>query len=249
MMRALTASEQLRVWERGRRKTPAWRALLLLAAAMPEISLAELEQMSIGQRDTRLLILRELMFGSRIEGVVACPQCKERLELMFDVSEIRTSDAEFQPGATHLLESDGYKIRFRPPNSTDLEAIATCQNADSAHDQLLVRCAFEIKRGRSKSDVSAARLPSKVVGALVKKMAEVDPQANVQLSLTCPECRNIWSADFDIATFLWSEIDDWSQRIFREIHIIASVYGWSESDILEMSAERRRFYLEMIGGA
>ena len=32
----------------------------------------------------------------------------------------------------------------------------------------------------------------------------------------------------------------------RDVHALASQYGWRESDILRMSARRRQFYLEMI---
>jgi hypothetical protein len=249
-MRALTASELLLVWERGRRQTLASRALLLLAAASPELSLDELSQFSIGRRDARLLTLRELMFGSRIEGIAVCPQCQESLELMFDVAEIRTSgDSTTASSATHLLNFDGYEVRFRALNSTDLEAIADCQNADTARERLLSRCALEIKQGRKKAKENARQLPPEVASALVEKMAEIDPQGNVQLNLECPACRHIWSAVFDIASFLWGEIDERAQSIFREIHVIASAYGWSETEIMEMSGERRRFYLEMINGA
>jgi len=249
-MRPLSASEQLRVWERGRRQTLTRRSLLLLAAASPEISPDELAQFSVGQRDARLLTLREWMFGEQIESVVSCPKCSERLELMFDVADIRArNDSENSPpGATYLLQLDGYEVRFRPPNSTDLEAIVKCQNAAAARDRILARCALEIKRGNAKDNAKKRvdQLPSKIVNALVEKMAQVDPQANVQLSLKCPACQYGWSATFDIASFLWSELNDWAERILREIHLIASAYGWHESDILEMSAERRSCYLEMI---
>jgi hypothetical protein len=250
-MRALTASEQLQVWERGRRQTSARRAMLLLAAASPEISPGELAQFSIGQRDACLLTLREWMFGTQIQGIAACPECPERLELMFEVAEIRAANESEMaaPGATYLLRVEDYEVQFRPPNTTDLEAIVGCETAEAARSQLLARCALEIRRGNTKKNAKtrAGKLPSKVVNALTEKMAQVDPQANVQLSLTCPVCRHAWSAAFDIASFLWSEINDWAQRILREIHIIASAYGWREADILEMSAERRSCYLEMIG--
>lgn len=252
-MRALSASELLRVWERGRRQTSAKRALLLLAAASPEISPDESARISVGQRDARLLTLREWMFGAQIESVAACPECSEHLELTFDAADIRvTGESEDSPpDATYLLQFDNYEISFRPPDSTDLEVIGSCQNADIAHERLLARCALEIRCGKAKDEakIRVNQLPSKAVGALIERMAQVDPQANVRLSLTCPACRHNWSAAFDIAAFLWSEINDWAERILREVHILASAYGWREADILEMSAERRSCYLEMIGRA
>src|SRR5437870_47800 len=122
-MRALSASELLRAWEHGGGQTLARRALILLAAASAEMSLAELAQLPVGQRDARLLILREWLFGARVEGLVLCPACREPLELAFDVADVRAADgAEITDGnAPDFLRLDGYDVRFRPPNSEDLE--------------------------------------------------------------------------------------------------------------------------------
>ena len=68
----------------------------------------------------------------------------------------------------------------------------------------------------------------------------------MQLDLTCPACGHAWQAPFDIATFVWRELDDWAQRTLREIHVIAGAYGWSEDEILQLSARRRQIYVEMI---
>jgi hypothetical protein len=79
-------------------------------------------------------------------------------------------------------------------------------------------------------------------------MVQADPQADVQLALTCPACGHQWEATFDIASFFWSEIDSWAHRILREVHTLASAYGWREADILAMSPQRRQLYLEMVSG-
>ena len=73
-MHPLSAPELLRVWESGIGQTPVNRALSLLEAAYPEATIP-LEQLTIGQRDSLLLTLREQMFGERLESVVECPQC------------------------------------------------------------------------------------------------------------------------------------------------------------------------------
>jgi hypothetical protein len=52
---------------------------------------------------------------------------------------------------------------------------------------------------------------------------------------------------FDIVPYLWTEINAWAMRLLREIHSLATAYGWREADILAMSAVRRHWYLEMIG--
>jgi hypothetical protein len=228
----------------------AGRALSMLAAAS-EMPLEDLARMSVGQRDAHLLDLRDRIFGQRIEAVTACPECGEDLELSFDSDQVRSADqAGNGPDRTYVLEDGGYTVRFRPPDSSDLQAIAGCESPAAARDLLLERCIHETrgtaKRGNRKGQRSGPP-PPRVIEKLVEIMARIDPQANVRLSLTCPSCRHGWSAIFDIASFIWSEINDQAKRLLREVHVIASAYGWSEAEIVGMSAERRSIYLEMLG--
>ncbi len=257
-MNALSASDQIRVWESGRRQTTVGRALAMLSASsgMP---VGELALISPGQRDARLLELQERMFGPRIEALAECPGCGESLELEFDTSQVRMQGAQSAQGAAEAipagnafaLRCEGYDIRFRLPDSSDLQAIAGCENAAAARNLILERCILEMHRlelsgagGEEKT-----RLPEAVEKKLVEEMAKADPQANIRLSLACPACRNEWSAIFDIASFIWSEISARVKHLLREVHWLASAYGWSETDILKMSAERRSIYLEMLGRA
>ena len=81
---------------------------------------------------------------------------------------------------------------------------------------------------------------------LESRMAQADPQANIQLALGCPACGHSWLALFDIVGFFWREIDTWARRVLRDIHTLALAYGWSEAEILALSPWRRQFYLEMV---
>jgi hypothetical protein len=51
---------------------------------------------------------------------------------------------------------------------------------------------------------------------------------------------------FDIVSFLWTEIAAEAKRLLREVHILASAYGWREADIFSLSPLRRQFYLEAV---
>jgi len=91
-------------------------------------------------------------------------------------------------------------------------------------------------------------LPPDVLDAVETKMEQHDLQAHVLFELTCPQCAHIWSAVFDIAAFLWEELDAFAARLLREIHTLASSYSWHESDILGLSPYRRQAYLDLING-
>ena len=74
----------------------------------------------------------------------------------------------------------------------------------------------------------------------------LDPQADVELTLSCPACAHQWTTAFDIISFFWEEINVWAYRTLYQVHQLASAYGWNEADILTMNPWKRQFYLKMV---
>jgi hypothetical protein len=225
---------------------PVRRGLALLAAACPETPLETLARLSLGQRDACLLALREATFGPHLTSLAKCPGCGERLELNFDVADIRAAPpallgAEVPEAETHLLNVAGYEVRFRLPNSLDLTEVA---GGEAGRQALFERCLLAVRRNGRAARVR--RLPAEVISAVAARMGQADPQAEVHLALSCPACGCNWQALFDIVSFFWSEINSWAYRILHEVHTLASAYGWREADILAMSQARRQLYLEMV---
>lgn len=240
-MRALSVPELLRVWESGLTQGSVERALLLLGAACPDTPGESLASLTIGQRDAGLLTLREWTFGSRVDSVVPCPECGQRLELAFDVADVRVSAG--QEAAEVAMTVADYNLRLRPPNSRDVAAIAAEGSLDDKRRALFGRCLVAADCGGQA--VTADALPAVAMQAAAERLAEADPQADVQLDVACP-CGKRWHAAFDIVSFFWAEIEAWACRILREVHVLASAYGWSERDILALSTARRQFYLAMV---
>jgi hypothetical protein len=241
----LTARDLLDLWERGLIQSPLQRALDLLAAAYPDLSLQQLRELPIGQRDLRLMAVREALFGQRLDCLTSCPACRERLELTFDIAQLRTTPHEAGVMETYSLATGDYEIQFRLPNSADLSHIAGLSDAAEARRSLFERCVHQASR--EGVPMVAGELPEEILQAAADRMAEIDPQADMQIALTCPACAQQWSAPFDIASYMWTEIHAWAVRLLHEIHRLASAYGWHEADILALSPMRRQFYLELIG--
>lgn len=242
MAHALLARDLLHAWELGLSQPAPQRALTLLTVADPETSYEALARLSVGQRDTQLLALREQIFGPHIVAVATCPACAHRLELDFHTADIRAEPGAGTDGDL-VLELDGYRILFRLPDSRDLLALSQGDGADGRR-LLLEHCLIAAEH--EGQVVSSRELPAPVVAAVSEMMADADPQADVELSLSCPGCGHDWLASFDVFTFFWEEITAWARRLLGEVHLLASAYGWSEADILAMSALRRHLYLEMI---
>jgi hypothetical protein len=84
------------------------------------------------------------------------------------------------------------------------------------------------------------------LNAIATAMSEADPQALIEIALECPACAHRWSNVFDIASYLWREVDTWAHRTLQDVHQLARAYGWREADVLALSPNRRRSYLEMV---
>jgi hypothetical protein len=244
VIRPPSAVELLNAWEQGISQSPTRRALTLLAVACPDLSHDALARMSIGRRDGYLLTLREWMFGSQLTSLADCHHCGEQLELSFDVADVRaTPEREF--GDMMTLQLAEYTARFRLPNSLDALAASEGDIA-MARRMLLERCVLDVQyNGAAMSPVD---LPPDLIDALIARMAQDDPQADIELDLTCPACGQTWRATFDIVSFFWNEINTWAYRMLRDVHALATSYGWREADIVAMSPWRRQVYLDMVSG-
>ena len=73
MMQALTNAAMLALWERGRHRGPAERALILLGAAFPATAEDDCAQITVGERDAAVLALRRATFGSRLASYGRLP--------------------------------------------------------------------------------------------------------------------------------------------------------------------------------
>lgn len=245
-MRSQNALELLTVWEQGLSQPLLQRALILLAVALPDSEPEELAGMSIGRRDRHLLRLREKLFGPQLVNTSACPACSERIEWVNRVSDLLIPQDLYQASANRFtIDVDEYKLCVRLPNSLDIAAVIGNPDTESAQRQLLTRCVLNVER--SGEDCSIERLPDCVIDALIQQIELLDPQAEILISLKCPACSHNWDALFDIAGLLWTELNDWAERMLQTVHQLASGYGWSERDILELSPVRRQLYLGMLG--
>ena len=243
-MRSLSASEIVSVWERGTGRQGVDRALALLAAARPDLDTEQLASVAIGRRDACLLRLRERLFGPVATGAARCPECAAALEFAIRTAELEEGGPRDNAGK-FAFERDGIEVRFRLPDSSDLKTIAGSADLASARRALGERCVLAVVRDGV--EIGCGGLSEEALAVLGSHMAECDPLADIALDLKCGECGHTWSVTFDIASFLWREIEALAKQLLSEVHTLARAYGWSEAEVLGLSPARRSYYLEMAG--
>ena len=134
-------------------------------------------------------------------------------------------------------------LRFRLPTSRDLACVAGQQDADAAALVVLERCLVAPDPGGVLAESELAPYLEQVEAAF----EQADPWAELGLEFECEACGHAWTAPFDIAAFVWEEIEARARGLLDEIHLLAGAYGWSERAILGLSEARRAAYLERLG--
>jgi hypothetical protein len=233
----LYETDLINIWERGLGLPPARLALALLAAE-PDVDPAAAAKWTVGERDSRLLELRERALGPRMALVATCPACEERVEAALEVGDLRVEGGGSVEEELHL-EVAGRRLVARLPTAGDLVAIEQAEDVESARLDLLERCILDSEEDPPDERVGAAA---------AARMAEADPQADIRLALSCPACGADWEEQFDPVSFFWQELDAWALHLVRDVHELASAYGWSEADVLALPPARRRLYLELAAG-
>jgi hypothetical protein len=237
----LSAFETLEVWERGATLSSPLRGALLLMYALPDLPWEDALRMPLGERDCVLLAHRVATYGSRMAGTATCPVCAEQVEL-----EIDTLDLDLPAGEPDLvLHADGFEIKPRPLTAEDLVALEGVGDSDAAALALATRC-IEIRIGSEV--VPWGMAPAAVQTAALVGYERVDPAADIQIGLSCPECGENWSVALDVVGFYWSEIQTRAVRLMHQVHALAGAYGWTEAEILGLPAQRRELYLRWVLG-
>ena len=257
-LRPLQGTDEEAVREIAQVLLPVERITMLLLRCLVNlgeksvIDFDDVRSLTAGDRDALLLHLRRLTYGNEIQSILTCPQsvCGEKMDLGLSISDVLVAPDK-NAKATHEtainMNGSTYDVKFRLPTGADQEAVAKLAHRDphTASELLLQQCIDEIRKNGTKIEFEN-NLPVALVESLSKRMAELDPQAEILLDVTCPSCKQNFLANFDIGDYFFRELITHSQQLYREVHILALHYHWSENDILKMSYLKRQVYLKLL---
>ena len=236
-MRSLSQADLLTLWEEGRWLHPLDQGVVALEAAFPEARRTPADW-PLGRRNRALAEFRCAMFGPALRGWTTCRSCPQQLE--FSVDGRALADA---PAPAEDWVAVGERS-YRLPTSRDLAAVAgeaamRRRGARPTRASWLARCLTERRLRPAWSD--------REIDAVGERLAEADPMAEILLRFDCPDCGAAYDEMLDLPSFLWAELEGSARGLLAEVDHLARAYGWSEAQILSLSAARRHVYLEMVG--
>ena len=218
----------------------------------------DVSELSLGDRETLLLHARRLTFGGEIECVLPCPECGERMDFQLQVERLLTQHEAGAPPRyfEETMETGGerFRVRFRVPCGADLEdALRVPKRKPREGVQAVLARSVEWVRsegapenGSAGTTISIQQWPAGLAAQIAEHMAELDPQAETALQLTCPACQHSFTTSFDIGDYFFRELRARELRRYQEVHQLALAYHWSETEILSMSPRKRQIYLDLL---
>jgi hypothetical protein len=250
-VRPVTGREEEFLLFEGKYLSAASRTTQLLTRCLLRVGPAEpvtadlVRRLSAGDREALLLHLRRLTLGERMSCLLTCVDCKQKMDLDLAITELLLAPYSYSQEIHEADLGEGYRVRFRVPNGEDQEFVANAgeDSLDMAVEALLTRCIVHVS---SEGEGRQGDLPGVVVRELPAQMAALDPQAEILLELTCPECASRFMVPFDTGDYFFRELALQERQLYRELHTISLHYHWSEEASLSLSRRKRQTYFELL---
>lgn len=209
----------------------------------------------VGDREFLMLRLRELALGKELKAMIVCgdPKCAQSMDIVLNLHDLIPAAKPVDRRVFQLDLSEGeqkFAFEFRLPTGADQEASADWPGGDAgaAINRLLANMIVRINDNRFVDDQAVAMLPQPVLQGLERRIEELVPLAEIDLNVKCVECGRQSVAQLDVTWLFLQELLLSRSVLEREVHCIAWHYHWPEREILSLTRQKRRRYLELIQG-
>jgi hypothetical protein len=223
------------------------------------VSDAIARQLLVGDRQYLLLKLRQMTFGDRVHADLFCPwpECGKRVSIDFGIGDVPVEESVdkgphyqmvLSSAAAGTEEPGDREICFRLPNGSDQEFVSPllAENEARALTLLLMRCVQRVGPSARISEKQIESLSPLARKEIEAEMARLAPKVELDMEMSCPECGHLFDAPFDLQSFFFGELRARSDFLYREVHYLAYHYHWSEREIMEMTVEKRRKYIDVL---
>ena len=179
--------------------------------------------------------------SAQLPLLLECPTCGEPLELGLPLDAVLAlaRRAESEP-VVELALGDGIPRRMRRPTGADQRRWHDRQYdcMDDA-ERALLGSLLETPAGVPEPNADT-------VLRIEEAMEEQDPLTCFRVSSRCISCETATQYELDLEALLLDRLERRQRMLLREVHRLATHYGWTETDVLSLPAWHRRAYLSMI---
>ena len=166
------------------------------------------------------------------------PQCGQPLEVTLPIEALLAAAPDDAGAAAPvpIQLADARTVALRRPTGLDLRAWHRTPHA-SRRDALAAMLDALVVEGRVAPDDEPA---------VADAMATRDPLVAFAVSCACPACGAARDHPVDLEAAVLARLGAKRRALLREVHMLASRYGWTESEVLAVAPARRAQYLALI---
>jgi len=211
------------------------------------------ERLSAGTLDHRvralLMVVRETQ-GDRLVWMARCPiqDCRHEMELEISVSQLLNMPEPAERFCWSATPDCTLELRL-PTGRDQIEWRGVTEaDAEAEGGGVALRLATALVSSvNGRPPTSDWSLPDSWLPALDAAFRERDALASLELEVSCPWCGNESVVRPDLEALALSCLAAEQKRVLEEIHRLASVYHWTEAEVLAVPRRRRSFYLAHTG--
>jgi hypothetical protein len=203
----------------------------------PDQEIGNWSSLTVTDFEILLLRVREMVIGGTVSSDVACPTCRERVEISFRIGDYIAAIRPNTPRGVARGSRDGWLVldgaEWRLPLVADLLVV---RDAPAPGPALRALC-------------QAPGTPPRMRSRIERAISRMAPEVTGHVGGACPSCGATLEALFDVTTFVVAELRRVAAGVYAEVHALAAAYGWSEAAILALPGARRRRYAELVRGS
>jgi hypothetical protein len=220
-----------------------------------------MRRLLVADRQYLLLEVRRATFGDSVHADLVCPWpgCGIQVSVDFAVSDVPVEEPPYRaPLHTMTLSDEAIasgadlggdgEVCFRLPDGSDQEELSDllALNEAEALTGLLCRCVQRLGPYRPPDQEQLSGLSVLARAEIEERMRQVAPRVEQSMAAACVGCGRTFIVPFDVQRFLLCELRTDSQLLYQEVHYLAFHYHWSEHEIMGMTRDKRRTYIDVL---
>lgn len=209
----------------------------------------------LGRRIARLLRIVALSAESDALALTLrcpCAECAQAFEITLSFAQLLDSSPGETSGAEILQFPLGESaLALRLPTGRDQAAwqkhtYGTAREATESIVRSLLVASPRSGTGVPPVISEDPAVTPEQLAPLAAALEEADPLVAFQVSTRCPNCERAVEIPVDLEQVALQRLAALRRSLLREIHALASRYGWNEEQILAIAPARRAEYLRLI---
>lgn len=183
----------------------------------------------IGELDRLAARCHVEAFGGLVLGVLDCTGCGAMLDVTVDLTALPAATTPDGPAAGDEVPA------VRAPTVRDLLRVVDRPDARDVLLQLL-------------SGMTVGDLEPDELARVDMRLEAIAGPGFTTLRAACPDCGDDVIGDLDPAWLLWARVETAAPELLRDVAQLAGAFGWSESEVLALTPQRRAAYLGLAAG-